>query len=195
MLNQLLARPNLETKLTDFTTFVDYANEPANWFVTHHSAKQIRMHKNIPYASSAPSWLLQINTATGWEDVVDVIKSLGLNPIADRLVYLHQTIANNPDETALDLESLRKFALFIANQRQLPIPQISVSPDGFVHIEWQIAEHGILIMVFLPSDVVRYVAVYQPPKSECPQWNTRGTLPPEHVMDTVGLFIDMLTAS
>ena len=125
---------------------------------------------------------------------MDVLKSSGLDPVADRLTYLHQEIAGSPDETPLNLESLKKMSLFIMRWEELPTPQISVSPDGLAHMEWHIAERGVLIMVFSPSDMVKIVAISQPPEAEEPQWNVRGVLPSEHVMDTVGLFVEMLKA-
>ena len=138
---------------------------------------------------------LQINTATNWKEIVNVIKLFGLNSVADRIIYLHKLIAENPDETAFNLESLRKLALFLTTWLQLPEPQISVSPEGFAHIEWQIPNRSILFMVFLPSGRIRYTAIIQSHQSKFEPWDMLGTLPPEQMMDVIGPFIDTLTTS
>lgn len=136
-------------------------------------------------------WHSQIDRAVTWEGIVETIRSFGLTVIADRLVYLHKLIEDDPDEIPINLKSLQKFALFIMQQQLLPNPLISVSSDGFVHVEWQAGSKGIMIMVFLPSDFVRFVSIYRPSENE-DEWNVRGTLPTNRIVDAVKIFVDAL---
>lgn len=128
-----------------------------------------------------------IKAATCWQDVIAALKHIGQEPIADRLVYLHDVVADDLDEKPIDLESLRQFALFIY-RNQLPDPQIGTSVDGFVHAEWRIEDQGILAMVFLPSGSIEFVAMLKPSAPEERSWSVRSTQSPERMMDYIKPF-------
>ena len=100
-----------------------------------------------------------ITDAATCEEIVAAIRYGGWSAIADRLTYLRGLALEDPDEIPIQIESLRNFALFVANrqQRQLPEPQIGVNPDGFACTEWRIANHGILAMDFLQAKSGRQV--------------------------------------
>ena len=137
-------------------------------------------------------WKIQISAATKQEEVIAVIRLFGLNSIASRLTYLHELVADDPDEKPIKLKSLRGLALFIMSNRQLPDPQIGVSPDGFAHAEWRIVDHGILVMEFLPSDVIRFAAILPPSEFNEQRWSINGMLPSERMMDAIQPFTDRL---
>ncbi len=63
-------------------------------------------------------------------EVLAVLRLFGLHSMADRLGYLRSLAADDPDETPIGLESLRRFSRFIMGNRRLPDPEISVSQRG-----------------------------------------------------------------
>ncbi len=126
------------------------------------------------------------------EEVISVLRQFGLTTIADRLGYLHSLAAEDPEETPIALESLRRLSKFVVGQRRLPDPEIAVSPDGFAQAEWLIADSGILAMEFMPSDTIRFAAVSGPTNGETQQVRVSGVLPTSDALDAVRVFTDQL---
>ena len=135
------------------------------------------------------SWKKLIAEATKQEEIVAILRLFGLDAIADRLGYLQRTIADDPDEQPLTFESLRGLALFLMSERQLPYPQIAISPEGNAQIEWRVGEYGILAMEFLPVDgLIRFAAISAPAKLEVQRNKVYGTLPKEDALNAVKAF-------
>lgn len=97
-------------------------------------------------SSLLPAWQPQIENASTHAAIIAVLRSFGLNAIADRLNYLRQLVEDDPDEPPMAIESLRAIALFLMRERQLAAPQIGVTPDGLARIEWRFPTNGILAM-------------------------------------------------
>ena len=101
------------------------------------------------------------------KEIVDALRSQGLNEVAARLVQLIEMLDEDPDEPDLAIESLRSFAEFFMQEIHLPVPEIGAGPEGFVEAEWRISTNGegiapsdesywgrgdgILAMKFLPT--------------------------------------------
>ena len=135
------------------------------------------------------SWKKHITEATKLEEIVAIFRLFGLDAIADRLGYLQRTIADDPDEQPLALESLRGLALFLMSERQLPYPQIAISPEGNAQIEWRVGGNGILAMEFLPVDgLIRFAAISAPAKLGVQRNKVYGTLPKEDALNAVKAF-------
>lgn len=134
---------------------------------------------------------LLINTATNLNEIVELIKLYGLDTIADRILYLHKMMESDSDQIDFDFDSLRNLALFFINESQLPTPQIVVDEDGLGHAEWQIQDHGILVMVFLPSNMIKFVGICQPYKNSQSEWDVSGTLPPDQILKAIKPFLNM----
>ena len=134
-------------------------------------------------------WKKHIAEATKQEEIVAILRLFELDAIADRLGYLQRTIADDPDEQPLTFESLRGLALFLMSERQLPYPQISISPEGNAQIEWRVGENGILAMEFLPVDgLIRFAAISAPAKLGVHRNKVYGTLPMEDALNAVKAF-------
>ena len=117
----------------------------------------------------------------------------GLGAIADRLNYLHGLAVDDPDEQAIEVESMRELALFLMSERRLPDPQIGISPAGFVQAEWQVGEKGILAMEFLPCDgLIRFAAISAPAQRGVQRISVHGTLPKDHALSAVKVFTSRL---
>ena len=134
-------------------------------------------------------WKKHIAEATKQEEIVAILRLFELDAIADRLGYLQRTIADDPDEQPLTFESLRGLALFLMSERQLPYPQIAISPEGNAQIEWRVGENGILAMEFLPVDgLIRFAAISAPAKLGVQRNKVYGTLPKEDALNAVKAF-------
>jgi len=149
-----------------------------------------------------------IMEVTEEKEIVDTLKSHGLNEVASRLVQLREMIAEDPDETNLVIESLRSFADFIMQETHLPVPEIGAGPEGFVEAEWRISSiegrkaasdesywgrgDGILAMKFLPTGLVRFAATSGPAGQGKERLRTSGILPRNSILPAVQTFISRL---
>ena len=68
-------------------------------------------------------------------EIVDALRSHGLNEVGARLVLLREMLAEDPDEPDLAIESLQSFAEFFMQEPHLPVPEIGAGPEGFVEAE------------------------------------------------------------
>ena len=135
-----------------------------------------------------PAWQPQIENAGTHEEIIAVLRLFGLDAIADRLNYLRQLVEDDPDEPSMVLESLRSLALFLMSERQLPDPQIGVTPDGLAQIEWRFPNNGILAMEFLSSGLIRFAAISAPAQRGVERLSVNGTLYKEATLEAVRPF-------
>lgn len=149
-----------------------------------------------------------IMEVTEEKEIVDTLKSYGLNEVASRLVQLREIIAEDPDEPDLAIESLRSFAEFITLETHLPVPEIGAGPEGYVEAEWRIPSSGgrtaasdesywgrgdgILAMKFLPTGLVRFAATSGPAGQGKERLRTSGILPRNSILPAVQTFISRL---
>lgn len=142
------------------------------------------------------------------KEIVDALKSHGLNEVANRLVQLKEMIAEDPDEPDLVIESLRSFADFFMQESHLPVPEIGAGPEGFLEAEWRIPSSGgrkaasdesfwgrgdgILAMKFLPTGLVRFAATSGPAGQGKERLRTSGILPRNSILPAVQTFISRL---
>ena len=135
-----------------------------------------------------PAWRPQIEAAATRVEIVAVLRLFGLDAIANRLGYLRSLADEDPDEKPMEIESMRWMALFLMGQRQLPDPQIGITPDGLAHIEWRFSSNGILAMQFLASGSIRFAAVSAPAETGGERLNVSGTLPKNEALAAVEPF-------
>ncbi len=136
----------------------------------------------------------RIAAASTHEGIFAGLRLFGLEDVADRLGYLH-SLAGDPDETPIEVESLRAMALFLMSERGLADPQIGITPDGLMQIEWRIPPNGILAMEFLPSGLIRFAAVSAPAQPEVDRLRVNGTLPKAEAMAAVQPFTSLLPST
>ena len=135
-----------------------------------------------------PAWQPRIESASTHEEIIAVLRSFGLDAIADRLNYLRQLVEDEPDEPSIAIESLRAMALFLMSERQLDAPQIGVTPGGWAQIEWRFPTNGILAMEFLSSGLIRFAAISAPAQRGVEQLSVNGTLHKDAALEAVRPF-------
>ena len=127
------------------------------------------------------SWKDTIDNADSKAEIITLVRISGLNSTADRLAYLDMLARDDPEEETIELESLRRFAVF-ALGRHLPGPKIGVSSEGLIHTAWWV-DNGILSMDFLPSGEIRFSAILQDV-----QWSAKGVMPPDRMLAKIRRF-------
>ena len=137
---------------------------------------------------------LQISNAVMPETIITALRRCGLDGVADRLSYLHQLVEDDQDEPSINLDSLRKLALFLLSEQQLGNPQIGVDPNGLAQAEWPVGEKGVLAMVFLPSGFIRFAAIAAPARRGVECKRASGTLSKSETLDAVRPFTDCLAS-
>ena len=137
-------------------------------------------------------WHGLIRSATDWREIAAVIGQVGMGKMADRILYLCELADGDPDEAPINLESLRKFALFIISRQHLPRPRTSVNPDGLVQAVWSTGDGGILAMNFLPTGDVRFAAI-PGPREPKDLHGLNGVLQPDLVMEAIQPLVAGLT--
>ncbi len=105
------------------------------------------------------SWRLYLEMASTIREIIDLLRELGRNSVADRLVYLEGLHDDDPDEPLIEFESLRTLAGFVLSEGQFPDPEIGLTPRGFAVGQWRTLPDGILAMEFLPNDWIRFAGI------------------------------------
>ena len=152
-----------------------------------------------------------ITEVTEEKEIVEAMRSHGLNEVAARLVQLIEMLDEDPDEPDLAIESLRSFAEFFMQEIHLPVPEIGAGPEGFVEAEWRISSNGekmappdesywgrgdgILAMKFLPTGLVRFAATSGPAGRGKERLRTSGILPRTSILPAVQTFVSRLPVS
>ena len=139
-----------------------------------------------------PAWRPQIEAAGTHEEIITALRLFGLDAVADRLGYLCSLAYDDPDEAPIEIESLRPMALFLMSQRQLRDPQIGITPNGLMQIEWRLPSNGILAMEFLFSGLIRFAAISAPAQRGVDRLSVNGTLPVDSTLEAVRPFTVLL---
>lgn len=107
--------------------------------------------------------IAQISSAINYEEVFSILDLVGHRGISERLRDLHAiTLDQDPEDPAMDFQSLRELALFfVRDDILLPDPEIGISPDGFLQVEWSSSKASALIK-FLPDGSVRFAGISLP---------------------------------
>ena len=107
--------------------------------------------------------IAQISSAINYEEVFSILDLVGHRGISERLRDLYAiTLDQDPEDPAMDFQSLRELALFfVRDDILLPDPEIGISPDGFLQVEWSSSKASALIK-FLPDGSVRFAGISSP---------------------------------
>ena len=150
--------------------------EPQMTTTSAHTAADL-----VADALARLSWKGAIDNARSRAEIIALLRIFGLDSTADRLARLDALAEDDPQEEAIVLESLRRFAIFALGGR-LPGPSIGVSSEGLVHAAWW-ADDGILSMDFLPSGHIRFSAILQDVR-----WSAKGVMPPDRILAEIRRF-------
>ena len=140
----------------------------------------------------ATQWRLRLHAAGNFSEITTVLELCGLRDIANDLRDLEALVDADPESLPINLESLRHAAVFLLSERQFPYPLVSIAPDGYLWMEWQIAPDGLLGMNFLPSGRIQFVAVPKPPQENVETESVEGTVRTANMLAAIQPFLSRL---
>ena len=139
----------------------------------------------------------------------------GLGVVCDRLEYLYELQADDPDEPPILFDSLKSLKQFMLANPQLATDRLGVDSTGCLTATWILRREvdkgsvkdddlvsgsfgywgngdGILVMVFQPTGSVRFAANSGPPVNGFDRLRCNGVLPAESVLTAVSEFTQWL---
>ena len=130
-----------------------------------------------------------LKTAQERVAIIAIVRRLGLDRIADRLDYLIELEAEEPDEPPMDIDSLRAAVEFLLRDPQMPRPGIGVGYEGEVGYDWRLQPEGIVWLVFPALGQVQYAIIA--PDQASPDNHTRlsGTSDQEAMLEIIRPFL------
>lgn len=121
------------------------------------------------------------------KDVIDKLAAKGLAGVAERLRYLYDV--TEEDEENIKLDSLRGFATLVIKNRDMHLPQITVTDDGLIQAVWKRPRQGTLVMDFQESGDVEFTLLYGRWDQGTKRRKLSGELHPDQAMLHVGHFV------
>ena len=123
-------------------------------------------------------------TACTVPEVIDMARRAGLDEVADRIDYLYKLPRDNDDDP-MDPDSARSLVSFLTKHQELPIPGITMNPEGHVHGDWEFTEDSNATVQFLPSGDVRFAHASRDADTGFFRARERGTITPDDMFRKV----------
>ena len=136
-------------------------------------------------------WESRIRELKTCSEIISVFWEMNMDKTAERLDFLNNLVHEDVNEPSMDLESLREMAIFIIDLK-LPKPLIGLTDDGLIEIQWHISPNGLLVMDFLPSKEIEYVAIYPESQDGGRRDRMRGTSSKENLSNKISIFFPLL---
>ena len=144
-------------------------------------------------------WRSELDEASTAHAIVAVLRLHGRERVADRIHYLQELAREDPEEQPMALDSLWHMASFLLEQRQLPDPEVGVSPSALAQLEWTIPEtsddrarDGLLVMEFLPRGIIGFAALSEPYRQGVDRLTVHGELPAAEALEAVRPFTNRI---
>ena len=129
----------------------------------------------------------RLANASTTAEVIEVLRSRGLNRTADRVAKLAGLHESDPEEPELNTESLRRMAETVLGDSTVGAPSRTVlTEEGFLHAEWDIGQ-GVVAMTFWPTARIHF-AVLAPAADDGPDLHVSGLLGRSGAMGAVRWF-------
>ena len=104
----------------------------------------------------------EVRTAPTAVAVAEILERHGLPRSAKRITYLAELAGEDPDESEIDLDSLKRAVVTVLEHPKWGEPSITLRGAGLVSMEWQTRGGGTVSISFLPGDRVSYSALSAP---------------------------------
>lgn len=117
--------------------------------------------------------------------IIEVVRRLKHEAVADRLDYLIELEVEEPDEEPMDIDSLRAAVRFLLRDPQMPRPGIGVGPDGMIGFDWRLRPKGIVALSFGVADLVEYAAIVPDPSDRDDYQRFSGALQSADVLNLI----------
>ena len=100
-----------------------------------------------------------VKQAAAPEEIISYIRLAGSNSIGERLEAILIDREVGIDVSPLSLDSLRDFALFFIDHKNIREPMTGVSSDGFMQSEWHFNRNKHVIVKFFGNQIVRLALI------------------------------------
>ena len=140
-----------------------------------------------PESADAP----EIAAASNPLEIASFLRGIGLTDAADRIEQLVEYADEDPDETPLNMDSLRDLARWLVQESVLLDPTVGVDHDGLLTAEWRVLPNGGLIMRFAPGDQIHYAGVVNVRGSGTYE-SIKGTSPKPKALELIRKFAEGL---
>ena len=129
-------------------------------------------------------------TACTVPEVIDMARRAGLGEIADRIDYLYKLPLDNDDDP-MNPDSARSLVSFLMkHHRELPMPGITMNPEGHVHGDWKFTKDSNAAAQFLPSGDVRFAYASRDADTGFFRARERGTITPDGMFKKLIAFVN-----
>ena len=91
-------------------------------------------------------------------DVVAFLRGNGRPIVAEKLVSMLEDMREDPDDSTIDIVSLREMAWFLVENKDFSDPFIGPDRHGIIHAQWRFAGNGVLVISFLGYGEILLVA-------------------------------------
>ncbi|MDE0090903.1 MAG: hypothetical protein OXP12_06065 [Thaumarchaeota archaeon] len=128
---------------------------------------------------------MAIITAYTVPEAIGTARRAGLGEVADRLDYLHKLPLENGADP-MDPDSARSLVSFLVKHHQeLPVPGITMNPEGHVHGDWEFTKDSNVTAQFLPSGDVRFAHASRDADTGFFRARARGTITPDDMFKKI----------
>ena len=104
----------------------------------------------------------EVRTALTSPAIANVLERYRLSRSAQRIIDLADLGAEDPDESEIDLDSLKRAVVTVLEHPHWGEPSITLRGAGLVSMEWQTRGGGTVSISFLPGNRVSYSALSAP---------------------------------
>ena len=127
------------------------------------------------------------------------LAGMGRKHVADRIQQYIDIVDDEPDEPPVVMESLRSVVTFVSQQPKLEPPVVGSDPHGLMELEWHLKDNGdpnsvwgrgngVIIMKFLRSGKIQYVALSGPYRPGAEREERQDESTKEDMMNALGVF-------
>ena len=119
-----------------------------------------------------------------WAVELDMLRAHGQNRLAKNLESLRNESVSN--RSTVNDESVARMVRFMTTNGNQILPKISisVSPETYIHGEWNHGDKSVTVVIFLPDGGIRFAAI----ANDEPQVNLSGTMHAEEFLTHICLF-------
>lgn len=136
--------------------------------------------------------LAAVEAAQDREAVIEALRRAGLLEAVERLEFLIELEADEPDEPPMNLTALRQLAHFLLLESGVTQRRIAVGPNGEIGLDWRLEDGGYVALMFIADGDVVYVA----DAPQAPELSRqRGTADLSRASNAIRPFLDLPTTS
>ena len=139
-----------------------------------------------------------------YDDVVAALRRSRFKPVAERLDYLYESMADDQDIYEVSPDSVVAFGTFLLVAQPTALPLVGIDPSGYVFAQWNVearnepapwgGEEGSIVAVFEPTKLVHLTARCGGSTDGTSPVELNGVVPVQALANTLHFFLSKATA-